>query len=195
LAAMSLEKTPYFYVPCCPSPECTTEAFKRAQVWGWTRDEAKQRLITHLMRSGHHMLPKEDAEVIAADVELEEDEYKTKPQEQPQRKRQKGPQQPQEPPADIVHRAVELAVHNIAMGTMACRDVASGSGDTSYVEHVNIRSGDFMAAIDCTVRATAAARQAQKLAQAASRAFADEVAALDSVRTMLETIAVNNGLP
>ena len=139
------------------------------------------------------MLPKDDAEFIAATVLIEEDEYEVKMQEQ--RKKHKGPQQPVDPPAELVQRAAEMAVQSITMGTVARRDVASSSGDTSYVEHVNIRSGDFMAAIDCTVRATAAARQAQKLAQAASRAFADEAAALDSVRTMLETIAVNNGLP
>ena len=53
---------------------------------------------------------------------------------------------------------------------------------------VKMRRVDFQTCIDCVGRACLAARQAQKLAAAAAKAFAEEAANLESVRSSLETV-------
>lgn len=53
---------------------------------------------------------------------------------------------------------------------------------------VKMRRVDFQTCIDCVGRACLAARQAQKLAAAAAKAFGEEATNLEQVRSALETV-------
>ena len=72
--------TSFFYVKECPEKEtCSDAAWSRAKVWGWTEQEARERLISHLTSSGLHQMMLEEATALADLCELEEEPW-TEPQ-------------------------------------------------------------------------------------------------------------------
>ena len=44
----------YWCTKCPLEEECSQSAWKRAQVWGYTREEAVKRCVDHLTKSGLH---------------------------------------------------------------------------------------------------------------------------------------------
>ena len=77
---------PFFYAKACPcEEECSSAAFKRAQCWGWTREEAAARVSTHLQQSGHHRMAAADADQLAEVAEYEEDQCEAPEEPQPKR--------------------------------------------------------------------------------------------------------------
>ena len=76
----------YFYLEECPEKEtCSSTAWKRAAVWGWNLEDAKNNLIRHLMVSQLHAMDKDTATLQAECVQWMEAEW----EEQPQPKRQR----------------------------------------------------------------------------------------------------------
>ena len=59
--------------------QCSTQAWKRAGVWGYTRVEAEERLVKHLMSSGLHAFSKEEAEAVAMVAEYGDGEWGEEP--------------------------------------------------------------------------------------------------------------------
>ena len=43
------EKTFFYYETCPCAVQCSASVWKNAKVWGWTPEEAKARLVRHLM--------------------------------------------------------------------------------------------------------------------------------------------------
>ena len=60
--------------------------------------------------------------------------------------------------------------------------------------NLTVRRVDFQAIVDSLNRASLAVRQAQRLAGAANRAFADEAANLDSIKSTLESILASTDI-
>ena len=180
LGAMASDnKEGYYYVQECPmAHDCTTKSFKHAGVWGHSVESCKARLLHHLVMSSHHKLEKVDAEGLA---ELAEYEFH---KEEPQPKRPKtlpigapAPAHPIGAPAPPLSGMPTSSSSGLVPLPVAQRSSL-----------IYMRVGEFQSAIDCTSRALHAAQQAHRLSLAASRAFADEVAALESVKTNLEAI-------
>jgi hypothetical protein len=67
-----------------------------------------------------------------------------------------------------------------------------GSSGSSIGADVSFRRSDFQAIVDSVCRASTAVAAAERLATSASRAFADELAALEDVKAGLQMIAEAN---
>lgn len=70
------------------------DSFKRADCWGYTRDEAKGQLVAHLVNSSHHYLDPEEADLIAETADYKEGSNWQGVQVQPK----KRPAPPRSPP-------------------------------------------------------------------------------------------------
>ena len=70
----------FWFAKCCPAQEdCSAQAWKRSQCWGHTEEECRLQVVRHLMTSGKHQMPKEDADMFANLVEVEESTYEEPP--------------------------------------------------------------------------------------------------------------------
>ena len=86
----AVEGETYFYCAACPCAEsCSAAAWKRAAVWGWTLEEAKNVLMRHLTLSGNHMLDEDMAGHMVEVADDVEEPYVAPPPENP-RKRQRS---------------------------------------------------------------------------------------------------------
>jgi hypothetical protein len=58
--------TRYFFIKWCPrADECSDQSWKRAAVWDHTPDGCRDRLVDHLVTSGHHEMDEDDAIELA----------------------------------------------------------------------------------------------------------------------------------
>ena len=141
------------------------------EVWGWTVEEVHERLVAHLMKSSYHGLSGPDACAMSeASTVLEKD------CDPAWKRARKSPEPPTQPPP--------LRALGAAMQQQPAEQLPS---DLSIVgENISVRRVDFQAIVDSLNRASLAVRHAQRLAGAANRAFADEAANLDNIKSTLE---------
>ena len=184
----------YFYCRACPRAEqCSAKAWKRASIWGWSEDECRKRLQNHLASSSLHkeefeaengLTPEEEAavaEVVEATV-TESDVMEPLPRRQslptvPKRKAEPVPPQNAPTSQNVVQQVIQQLVQRQS-------DAASsdGSGNDQFTvmpysrrsETVTLRVLEIQRCHDALVRASKAARHAQKLTASASTAFANE---------------------
>ena len=192
----------YWYVKECPlASDCSSQSWKKAGCWGKSPEEAKRRCAFHLEKSSLHKLTAEDAVAIADLAELDSYEDEEMPEEEPHPK--KKPRQ-----YDLVQQVTSQVMGAIGSGAIGSPAVGvlgaapkkglplSSSSSVSIVgtsqqertSKIVLRYGEFQAALDSVNRAVQSAEQAHRLSLAASRAFADEVTALQSVRDNLTAI-------
>ena len=160
-----------FFAQGCPcAEECSAPSWKKAHAWGETEDDVRELVVKHLMQSGHHKLSKADARTMAqlTSIDSYEDE--------------EGPPAKRESEGLSAKKMPSPPAKKLKMLQTSSASSASSAG------HIFVRAHEFQAAIDCVNRAMNSAQQAQRVALAASRAFADEVLALKEVKTNLEAI-------
>ena len=94
----------YFYVAQCPEKAfCSDKAWKRAQIWGYSEEECRERLRKHLVESSLHLLNVDVADDMAKGVDLQEEPYESdepgdEPRERSRKRHKKAPLTPQQPP-------------------------------------------------------------------------------------------------
>ena len=82
-------RTTFVFCPACPLAEtCSPGAWKRAGVWGWDEQEAREKLRHHLVMSGLHQCSEEDADYLIESVIWEVDEYTAPDPPAPKKARQ-----------------------------------------------------------------------------------------------------------
>ena len=162
---------------------CSSHSWKKARCCADTEQECRKTVIRHLIKSGHHELSYSDAVNMGnlAIVESYEEEDEA---EAPAPKRQAV--ESTEIRAAAPKRAPPLRPD--AANIMLSRSSSTGIAPAVSSGYVYMRVHEFQAAIDCVSRACSSASQAQRLALAAGRAFADEVNALQEVKNNLEAI-------
>jgi uncharacterized membrane protein YgcG len=123
-------QTMYYYVESCPRIEsCNPGHWKKSKVWAWTEEGCRGQLKIHLMNCGKHLMPADEAELVAAEPELETENYQAPP-EAPHPKRQRpGNQQ------NVVGR-----------GQLAIPGGSSGSGGSSSGGFVSIKRETLVSA-------------------------------------------------
>ncbi len=173
----------YFYAKECPlSEQCSAQSWKKASCWGETEEGAREQLVRHLMTSGHHKLSKTDAQSMAELATMEE-YYEEEEAGPPAKKQAVG--------AAIGAKAAQQASSQALLPRLAAgmpSSHSSGLMPASSSGLIFLRVHEFQSSIGCVNRALHSAQQAHRLSLAASRAFADEVAALTEVKQSLEAI-------
>jgi hypothetical protein len=203
----------FFWVEFCPAMhECSSQSWKNAKVWGWTEDECRGELMKHLTNSSKHNMSFEDRQNLVDGVDLHADVYEEQPQQQqqqqqPPQKRSKvigagqqqqhqqqqqellaigaGQQQQHQQQQQQEYSEIEITEMQLAQHAQQAQD------QQDHVGRVVLRQVEFDSIIDSVGRAATCARYAQKLAAQASKAFGDEVAALENTKAHLETIKLN----
>ncbi len=211
-AAIEISAMPvYFKVNSCPLGDvCSNKSFKNAAMWGWEKEECKERVLAHLIKSTYHQMEVADAQILADDVEIVEVEY----EEEPQTKRPKArPTPPPRGPDEAVllrsreemqkmieDRVVERLQQQQQQQPPGYQpeEVTEAQADDQLAVVANpgdhvvyMRVGELQAVIDSMQRASFTVRQAQRLASAAARAYADEAANIDSIKADLERTLSN----
>jgi len=172
-----MPKTMFFIRHCPMNVSCSSQSFKRAQVWGPTEQEARDRLLRHLTVSGSHTdIDYDDARTFVQLAEVETYTERERPAELAiGAKRQKlapGPKQPTTPPSLV----------------LAAAGAAAASSSDGYSGRISMRETELTAVMDCVSRAQNAAQQAHLLAMGAANAFADEAAVLAEALANLRSI-------
>ena len=176
-----------FFAKECPLKEsCSAHSWKKARACGDTEQECREAVIRHLMRSGHHELSFSDAVNMGNLRIIETYEEEDEP-DAPAPKRM---------PIDNSNIALAATpapkrappLRPDAANLMLSRSSSAGIVPAISSGYIYMRVREFQAAIDCVSRACSSASQAQRLALAAGRAFADEVSALNEVKANLEAI-------
>ena len=62
--------------------ECSSQAWKRSACWGWTEQEARNRLVEHLVTSSKHHMQREEAINLAEEHEIRSDVYEQQTKKQ-----------------------------------------------------------------------------------------------------------------
>ena len=181
----------YYYRTCPCSGDCSNQSWKKADVWGWTPDDAKAKLVKHLRTSSLHDLSEEDAWLHVDEAELEVgdgEQYKKKQHEKKEWKHaqakgkteppggrgQKRPMQPSYPPPET-----ELP--------LAIRGGASMYGSEQQ-DGIYVSKAKLQMVIDSLSRAASSAKQSQKLAAAAADAFGAELNVLSETKASFEAM-------
>ena len=67
--------TTYYYIEECPAKGCTKTSWKKADIWGETVREVKDKLLHHLTHSSHHNMTGKEAAPLVKDARIVEDKY------------------------------------------------------------------------------------------------------------------------
>ena len=179
----------FFYYKTCPcSDECSNQSWKKAEVWAWTAESAKKKLVRHLTTSSLHNMPEDAAWLVAEDAELtlgEMEKYKAKKKQQNKEewkhaqakdggRGQKRPIQPSFPPPG---QELPLAVRASAMRPFS--DIQDG---------IVISKTKLQILIDSCSRAASSAKTSQKLAATAAEAFGVELNVLSETKASFEAL-------
>jgi hypothetical protein len=152
-------------------------------------EEAKERLLLHLINSSYHQLSYDEA-ALAVDQSANIEE-----------KVHYAPQQPSEPPPT---KRLRAQADDIAEAVVSRLGLASGSGGngtetalattaaTPCEQDIVLRRQTFLSVLDSIKRASLVVRQAQRLAHAANRAYTDEAANLEGIQSDLQNILDEN---
>ena len=168
----------FFYISQCPlHEECSEAAWKRASIWAWSEEQARERLREHLRKSGRHSSAKaEDIDVLCELVEVVKEEWA-----EPQAKRAR-PAAARAPPA-LDTEAIAVRVAEKAMSSAPLAIPMSTAKD----DMVLVPKAQLAAAVDALTRAQMAARSAQRLAEGASQTFSAEASVFHEVKTTLSS--------
>jgi len=177
----------FFYYKTCPcSDDCSNQSWKKADVWGWTADDAKAKLAKHLTSSSLHNLSEEEAWQVVEEAELilgEMEKYKKKQHNKEEWKHaqakdggrgQKRPIQPSFPPPG---QELPLAVRASAMRPFS-----------EMQDGVVISKTKLQIVIDSLSRAASSAKTSQKLAATAADAFGAELNILSETKASFEAL-------
>jgi len=166
---------PLFFWPkdgCPQKDKCSDQAWKRANIWGWTKEEVHDELVRHLVQSSRHNMEKEEAEALVETVECDtanwDEEAEAQFQQATKRRRQGssygGGSKGSASTADVVactiaHLQQQGGVPGVgpSMATSFAQ-VLNPRGGT-----MTIRKDQFQAAIDALHRAQTSAKNAQRL--------------------------------
>lgn len=181
--------TNYYFFGSCPCPDqCSDAAWKRSKVWGWTEEEARQRLRQHLQHSGLHQQDSSEAKMWSESAEVTVQEWATEEKQQHvQNQQQQKRRKTGEPmPAGDVQSIVQETVRAIVPDMMVRMPKACPPSGRS--EKIQVRKELLQLAVDALGRAQTAARQAKRLSEAAAAAFGDEADILGDCKHKLEDI-------
>lgn len=189
-----------FFVRECPcSDRCSTQAWKRAAVWGYSQEEAREKLIKHLIRSGVHLLPKPDAALMANLAEYDSYEEEVEQVEGHQEEGAADHSEPiakrPRPSASSVEQIVSATVRALTASN-ASSSISSNQSSSSVLmlrtpppsmsmASISVPVSEVEAMMEITEKARDSALRANKLALSAARAFADEASALEAARINL----------
>lgn len=207
----AMPRTFYYLQECPVAHECTDAAFKRAAVWDFDETEARARLVKHLVNSGNHKMPEDDAEIIANHTEFLVGDWPDASDEKPTKKKRgdeeskgSGDAVPRTPPggpsaADVLKeiQGLKSAVSAVAKMHEVKSEVRGprASSSTTVAKLAGSRSDILMVnaetvrlACDGLERAHTAARHAQRLCTAAASAFSTEAEVINEAKQILSNI-------
>jgi hypothetical protein len=70
----------FFFVQTCPRAEsCSARSWKQGRCWDWSEEEAKGRLVFHLVNSSLHQMDPEEAEEVALEGVIEQGKWPDTP--------------------------------------------------------------------------------------------------------------------
>jgi len=186
-------KTKFFYYRTCPcSSNCSSMSWKKADVWGWTPDEAKTKLAKHLINSSNHNLGEAEAWEKIEDTTIEigkvkeQEKWKAKEQGKKERDpmRTAKPKEKAEPPAAKGHkRPPEPSYPPPNVLALSLRKELAQKEDS-----ITIKKEKLQIIIDSLTRASASAKASQKLAAAASESFGAEMTVLAEIKANFEAL-------
>ena len=212
--AMSADEPPrtcYFFCTKCPlDVECSTQAFKRANLWGWTEEACRERIKDHLATSGKHSTlldgePEHYAELADVEsVEWDGAQQQQQQQQQHQQKKRRYGSGGNDDMADIVNQAVSAAIAKAAMpppGGQPMSGAASSSDSVVALPMTAPASQSIMvprdllqATADALHRSHQAARHAQRLSENAASVFGNEATVFHEVRANLSALLNRQGV-
>jgi len=146
----------YWFCKSCPhASECSPQAWKRAQVWGWTQSEAQASLVKHLTASGLHGVEEDLAVTLAELAEYEEAE--APPQKRPRvdHGQGKGFQGWGKDPPGQAPIGAPVSSSLVSMSSSAMQPSNTGT--------ITLRREQLASAVDALSRAYTSARAAQRL--------------------------------
>ena len=146
----------------CPfADQCSPQAWKRAAVWGYTRGEAEERLVKHLMSSGLHGFAKEDAESVAGVADFEDGDWEedTPAQEEPRQKKLKREFYGQRAQGSAGEGSSGSASQG---GTVAVAKSEAGAAATYGRGNITVRREVLCSAVDALSRAVTASKNAAR---------------------------------
>jgi len=168
----------FWFIHECPCPEeCSSQSWKKAQVWGWSEEACKKALKRHLTLSSNHAYTWEEADMMSEAAELETDFHDSTSIDRAQPRTPIG-----KPPkrAKVEHTAVEQQTeHDIeAMELELLKQPETGN--------VVLRAQEFEMIIDSINRVANVTRQAMIISQSAAKAFAAELKNTEATKANLE---------
>ena len=193
--ASNQQSGPYWYYERCPlHTECTHENWKKWKVWGWSEMDAQDQLYKHLTQSGLHNCSPRLADKLVGDSKLVHADSATRPLEN--RGPIGAPMPPSEPRPSKRLRSLP-APPMAASGSGISSSSGSASGALATVAHimpphseptVTLRKQEFNTLIDSVPRSSQAAKQAARVAGAASAAFTNEGRILDEIAVSMQAM-------
>lgn len=191
--ASEQESGPYWYYERCPlHTECSHENWKKWKVWGWSEMDAQDQLFNHLTQSGKHNCSPRLADKLVAESKLVLADEATRPLEQ--RGPIGAPTTPPEPRPSKRLRSLPPAPVAPVGGSSSS---GSASGVVARLDHsmpplneptVTLRMQEFNTIIDSVQRSSQAAKQAARVAGAASSAFTNESRILDDIAVSMQAM-------
>lgn len=193
----------YFKAQCCPDQErCSDASWDRAKVWGYTEEEARQKLKEHLENSSKHNqnLEPEEIEVMVQSAEVVEAEWA---QPVAKKSRMSSPDKQAAASAaatEIAAAATRSAVQSIVGELFAggsavkpllaasCKALSLPPVEKRGIATVTVRTEVIKHVVDALDRAHTAARHAQRLSQAAASAFSSEAEIMMETKQVLAAL-------
>ena len=171
--------TTYYEVKVCPyAEECNARNFAGWKCWGCSPEEARAKVVDHLLGCGLHKEyakedPTRDRAFYELMVESTEVVEKTWPEPaQPKRRRDAAPSTPPDGP-----QTLQLQVRD--RGDASNRGLALATRSSAVA--ARLTNMEYKSITDACVRASKAARNAQRLSAAAASAFAEEAAVFEDI--------------
>ncbi len=200
----------YWYWTFCPlGKSCSEQAWKRAKCWGRSKEEARQSLLKHLMKSALHQVELEEAKQLMKqnDSFLVKGEYDCDAmgQEKPTKKKKTWTEEPasqssqqldQLQNADVLAQALQRFAEQHNQSPSASPSAATKTSATSAqlvptsqpLGHINLRPQQLQLMMDSVNRALMTARQSQRLAAGAAHAFREAAHVLQEQLLLLQSL-------
>ena len=127
-------RTTFVFCPACPLAEtCSPGAWKRAGVWGWDEQEAREKLRHHLVMSGLHQCSEDDADYLIESVIWEVDEYTAPDPPAPKKARQvlQEVRQPDKQAPAPVQDVIAETIRQMTQQQQELDGGAAGSGSSA----------------------------------------------------------------
>ena len=182
----------HVFMECPLKHECSEASFKKASCWGWTPEEAKERLKTHLMKSGNHKhndFTDDTVETILESVMGELQELPWTPANKGKKRHLHYDGYDGGAQYDGGARPYDSHTSSVVWETLRQLDARDKPSDSQAMQlaqpqpkrkpqekekGVTLRVEQARLCRDALTRAHTAARHAQRLCSAAATAFSDE---------------------